>query len=656
MAKKSCYSAFNDDACSSTEIYTFVPLFTPPTSNIEPNATSSYDINYSEKTMTSTCQQRFFKKNLKRSDPTPPFKAKGGYFQDSKGCLYEAKISQNPADSIKNLSEKDYLKGPLTNTNPYHIEYSMKTPLGSTERKVFDFTVKDTTNPTITLIGDNPIEITDYSSHFDSITVIDNYLPKLDKITVNVRFKDTTGRFIAVAGKKLVFSKYINLSSPKSLSAEHSNTYAIPSDAQTITYEAFDISGNRSLIAERNILSAKSCLEILEKNPSATSGEYTIMIGTTPTRVYCDMTTDGGGWTLVMRDTGKDFSYDNNVWTTANTVNPTAPEGSSKYKGEAFNRLPGTEVMIDMGGSNKLVATTTHFSNLQQKFSSNIYSPTLVGKNKWLGLLSGSNLQPNCNKEGFNIRSPHYDHRIETDIRVGIIANQENHCKSSDSRLGMGGRGELCGQDNTISSGNTNRCYGTNVAKTAISSLYIRNTPNTSCKTLLDNDSTLTSGNYKITRNGIKVDVYCDMTTDGGGYTMKTLSASGGNQDTYANACKSLGLEIIVPRTQPHAKSIKDNIGIPNLVNIFPKYNGAWGLSNWEAKCNGSSCSFWISSDNSANVGNWTEPNGNNNTNYRLVRWSHGGDGNISSNLGSWDDQNNNVIFQGTAYCSTNDK
>ena len=180
-----------------------------------------------------------------------------------------------------------------------------------------------------------------------------------------------------------------------------------------------------------------------------------------------------------------------------------------------------------------------------------------------------------------------------------------------------------------------------------------------SCNEMLSRSlSVKTSGYYVIERKGVEMTVYCDMTTDGGGYTMLKIpllsTASNNQQITYRNRCAEFDMELIVPRTKEHAKSIYSVMGVPNLVGIYPDNNGAHGLDDWGGRCNGLDCSFWISDNNNANYPGGQEPNGNNQTDCGLVRWDR--TWYKWNTMGSWDDQNCNVIYKGTAFCSTNDK
>ena len=70
-------------------------------------------------------------------------------------------------------------------------------------------------------------------------------------------------------------------------------------------------------------------------------------------------------------------------------------------------------------------------SSLYSLIADGNYRQTNLGRNTWKGLISGSSLQRNCNKEGFNTEG---DKRA----RLGIIANEQNDCRSPDSFLGLG--------------------------------------------------------------------------------------------------------------------------------------------------------------------------------------------------------------------------
>lgn len=99
-------------------------------------------------------------------------------------------------------------------------------------------------------------------------------------------------------------------------SPQNSNTYThsfSSAGSKTLTVDAEDTkygyTGSRTL--NLNVVSRESCLDIQNMNPSAKSGSYNLKpTSSTTINAYCDMTYNGGGWTVLDVSTLKDY-YDN---------------------------------------------------------------------------------------------------------------------------------------------------------------------------------------------------------------------------------------------------------------------------------------------------------------------------------------------------------
>lgn len=100
----------------------------------------------------------------------------------------------------------------------------------------------------------------------------------------------------------------------------------------------------------------------------------------------------------------------------------------------------------------KWISVDEEALSLYSLLADNNYRETNIGRDKWKSLLSESSLQSNCNMEGFNVIST--TGTLDAAItRFGIISNNENDCKSCNSRIGFGSAGSR-GQDNWNSCGN----------------------------------------------------------------------------------------------------------------------------------------------------------------------------------------------------------
>ena len=151
--------------------------------------------------------------------------------------------------------------------------------------------------------------------------------------------------------------------------------------------------------------------------------------------VWCDMTHDGGGWTLMMKVTGDGtFQYTSPLWeNTATFGDLTASLGADNVKYDAFNRLPVQEMRGCLQGPH-LNCFTGDLHNpvtLQTVFSSGT-RVFAIDQDTMSEAPRDFYLQPNCRRFQTN-RSADYHQ-----IRFGFTANNEADCATNDTAIGFG--------------------------------------------------------------------------------------------------------------------------------------------------------------------------------------------------------------------------
>ena len=159
------------------------------------------------------------------------------------------------------------------------------------------------------------------------------------------------------------------------------------------------------------------------------------------------------------------FHYNSNFWTNKNDFN--RPGGKTGFdaretKLPTYWSTPFSKICLAMkiGHQMRSIVINRHANSLYSLIADGRHRATHLGRNTWKSLIgSQASLQRNCNRQGFNVVS---GNPVQSKARIGIIANQENECRSCDSRIGFGTGGlhddsNTCGNEATYSPDNGNK-------------------------------------------------------------------------------------------------------------------------------------------------------------------------------------------------------
>ncbi|PKN55059.1 MAG: hypothetical protein CVU56_23325 [Deltaproteobacteria bacterium HGW-Deltaproteobacteria-14] len=141
--------------------------------------------------------------------------------------------------------------------------------------------------------------------------------------------------------------------------------------------------------------------------------------------------------------------------------------------------------------------------------------------------------------------------------------------------------------------------------------------------------------------------VYCDMATEGGGYTYLKVQGGVSTAEQAEAYCDSVGMSLFIPRSPAHLASawqVANTLAVPpdnsptylSILGIYPSYDAATCAST-PLRSGNPSCN-WVASDGGnffvSNLTTIAEPNGDNNT-VTSMGYSYDASGNASG----WNDQ-----------------
>jgi hypothetical protein len=196
--------------------------------------------------------------------------------------------------------------------------------------------------------------------------------------------------------------------------------------------------------AEAEVALPTSCAALKAKDVKTASGSYLVdPDGAGPRtsfHVFCEMSADGGGWTLAAKMDGSKttWAYDSARWTDDSTFDSDSTDlAFAEAKFRSFNEMPLKELRVRMhdGMTSRFFPMPLVGTSLRAVFAADSVA-TSAGRTKWSSLVPDPSLQDYCDQEGTNLEFPTGGPKLR--VRLGLVANNEMDCDTPDSFIGFG--------------------------------------------------------------------------------------------------------------------------------------------------------------------------------------------------------------------------
>lgn len=210
-------------------------------------------------------------------------------------------------------------------------------------------------------------------------------------------------------------------------------------------------------------------------------------LGGDPFDVACDFSGLGGGWTLVLKVDGgqRTFAYEASLWTSPTLFAPEqANTAETQTKLSTYWTIPVAAVRVDMRAqpTGTVVSLQSRVGTQNPTSPATLtmldwmgatgVGPTFAGRAAWEGLVPGSRVQDGCLQEGLN-NNPNAVNALVIRVRLGLLGNDESHCGSPDSVVGVGINNPDCSGNNAPPAGNY-QCANGSARRPAFAWVWLR--------------------------------------------------------------------------------------------------------------------------------------------------------------------------------------